>query len=86
VAKLDRNTQLTGMSVINHHTLSDFRTEHGAALEELFVEVLGVLSSEELVDLKRVMHDGMKVKAFAGRIVFVVRLDCKSIWRPHGNR
>ena len=57
---------LTGMSVINHHTLSDFRTEHGAALEELFVEVLGVLSSEDLVDLKRVMHDGMKVKAFAG--------------------
>ena len=57
---------LTGMSVINHHTVSDFRTEHGAALEELFVEVLGVLSSEDLVDLKRVMHDGMKVKAFAG--------------------
>ena len=60
--------------------------EHGAALEELFVEVLGVLSSEDLVDLKRVMHDGMKVKAFAGTDSFVVRLDCKSIWRPHGNR
>ena len=57
---------LTGMSVINHHTLSDFRTEQGAALEELFVEVLGVLSSEDLVDLERVMHDGMKVKAYAG--------------------
>ena len=57
---------LTGMSVINHHTLSDFRTKQGAALEELFVEVLGVLSSEDLVDLERVMHDGMKVKAYAG--------------------
>lgn len=57
---------LTGMRVINHHTLSDFRTEQGAALEELFVEVLGVLSSEDLVDLERVMHDGMKVKAYAG--------------------
>ena len=30
------------------------------------MEVLGVLSSEDLVDLERVMHDGMKVKAFAG--------------------
>jgi transposase len=57
---------LTGMRVINHHTLSDFRVRHGPALEELFIEVLGVLSSEDLVDLKRVMHDGMRVKAWAG--------------------
>ena len=28
---------LTGMRVINHHTLSDFRTEQGAALEEALV-------------------------------------------------
>jgi len=57
---------LTGMGVINHHTLSDFRGPQGAALEELFMEVLGVLSSEGMVDLERVMHDGMKVKACAG--------------------
>ena len=35
---------LTGWRVINHHTLSDFRTAHGVGLEQLFVEVLGVLS------------------------------------------
>jgi Transposase domain (DUF772) len=57
---------LTGMGVINHHTLSDFRGQQGAALEELFMEVLGALSSEGMVDLERVMQDGMKVKAHAG--------------------
>jgi len=56
---------LTGLTVINHHTLSDFRTAHGAALEQLFVEVLAVLSQAGLVGLERVMHDGMKIKANA---------------------
>ena len=56
---------LTGLTVINHHTLSEFRTAHGAALDELFVEVLGVLSQAGVVSLGRVMHDGMKVKANA---------------------
>jgi hypothetical protein len=35
-------------------------------LRELFVQVLGVLSSEGLVSLERVMHDGTKIKACAG--------------------
>jgi transposase len=56
---------LTGLEVINYHTLSDFRTEHQQALHQLFVEVLGVLDQAELVSLGRVMHDGMKVKANA---------------------
>jgi transposase len=56
---------LCGGAEINHHTLSDFRVAHGGALEELFVEVLGVLSTEGLVSLERVMHDGTKVKACA---------------------
>ena len=56
---------LTGLTVINHHTLSDFRTAHRQALEQLFVEVLAVLSQAGVVSLQRVMHDGMKVKAQA---------------------
>jgi transposase len=56
---------LTGLAVINHHTLSDFRTEHSAALHELFIDVLGVLDQAGVVSLKRVMHDGTKVKANA---------------------
>jgi transposase len=56
---------LTGLTVINHHTLSDFRTAHGAALEQLFVEMLGVLSQAGVVSLERVMQDGTKIKANA---------------------
>jgi len=56
---------LTGAQVINHHTLSDFRIQHQQALDELFVQVLGVLSHEGLITLERVMHDGVKVEACA---------------------
>jgi transposase len=56
---------LTGLEVINHHTLSDFRVQHEQALDELFVQVLGVLSHEGLITLERVMHDGVKVEAGA---------------------
>ena len=56
---------ICGMEPLNYHTVSDFRVAHGPALQELFVEVLGVLSNEGLVSLERVMHDGTKVKACA---------------------
>ena len=56
---------LTGLEVINYHTLSDFRTQHLEALRQLFVEVLGVLDQAGLVSLGPMMHDGMKVKANA---------------------
>ena len=56
---------LTGLEVVNYHTLADFRIEHKEALDQIFIEVLGVLSQEGLIDLERVMHDGMKVKACA---------------------
>ena len=57
---------LTGMQIINHHTLSDFRIEHKEALDELFAEVLGLLSAENLITLETVMHDGTKIRASAG--------------------
>ena len=57
---------LCGLEQVNYHTLSDFRVAHGSALQELFVEALGVLSGEGLVPLERVMHDGTKIKACAG--------------------
>jgi len=56
---------LCGMETINYHTLSDFRAAHGQALQDLFVEVLGVLSAQNLVSMERVMHDGTKIKAYA---------------------
>lgn len=56
---------LTGLEVVNYHTLADFRIRHQEALDRLFIEVLGVLSHEGLITLERVMHDGTKVKACA---------------------
>jgi transposase len=61
---------LTGMEVINHHTLSDVRVDHQEALDDLFTQVLGVLSAEGLVTLEQVMHDGTKVRANAGADTF----------------
>jgi len=54
---------LAGLEVINHTTLSEFRTEHRAALDEVFTELLAVLEEAGLVDLEQVMHDGTKVQA-----------------------
>jgi transposase len=56
---------LTGCEGVNHHSLSDFRVQHQAALDGLFAQVLGVLSAEGLITLERVMHDGTKVRALA---------------------
>jgi transposase len=56
---------LTGLEVVNYHTLADFRIDHKEALDRLFIDVLGVLSHEGLITLQRVMHDGTKVKACA---------------------
>jgi transposase len=56
---------LTGAETISDHTISSFRVEHKEALEKLFVEVVGVLSAEGFVKLKRVMQDGTKVRASA---------------------
>jgi transposase len=61
---------LTGLEPVNYHTLSDFRVGHKEALDELFTEVLGLLSAEGLVSLERVMHDGVKIKACASADTF----------------
>ena len=61
---------LTGLEPINYHSLSDFRVKHKEGLDELFTEVLGLLSAEGLISLERVMHDGTKVKACASGDTF----------------
>lgn len=58
---------LTGMKVINYHSLSDFRIEDKEELKELFIEVVGALSAEVLIaegliTMKRVKQDGTKVE------------------------
>lgn len=55
---------------VNQHTLSDFRVDHGAALDGLLTEVLGVLMHEGLVKLHRISQDGVRVRANAGAASF----------------
>jgi transposase len=57
---------LSGLQTVNAHTLSDFRVEHKAALDELFAQLLALLEGEGLVNLEEVMHDGTKIRAQAG--------------------
>jgi transposase len=57
---------LCGGVSINHHTLSDFRVGHGAALDELFTRILATLVDKELVKVYRISQDGMRVRACAG--------------------
>ena len=54
---------LCGMEAVNHHTLSDFRVAHGAALEQIFSAVLAVLSNAELIDLEQLAVDGTRVRS-----------------------
>jgi transposase len=56
---------LTGMEGINYHTLADFRVEKKKELDELFTQLLGVMSAAGLVKLEQVMVDGTKIKALA---------------------
>ena len=49
---------LTANGKVNYHSLSDFRVDHGEAVEKLFSELLGRLSREGLVDLAEVTQDG----------------------------
>ena len=61
---------LTGMQSVNHHTLSDFRAEDKEEVDPIFVQVLGLLSAEGCIELKRVTQDGTKIKANAGASSF----------------
>ena len=61
---------LCGLAPISHRTLSGFRSGYKAALDDLFVQVLGMLSAEVLITLERVTLDGTKIKANAGGNTF----------------
>jgi transposase len=58
-----------GVSV-NHHMLSDFRIDHGEAVDELFTQALAVMMKQGLVTLTRVAQDGTRVRASAGAASF----------------
>lgn len=51
---------------INHHTLSDFRSQSGAVMDELLTDSIAMMRAKNLVTLNRVAHDGVRVRAGAG--------------------
>jgi transposase len=61
---------LCGGVTVNHRLLSDFRTDHGAALDELFTQVIASLVDKELVSVSRVSQDGVRVRVSAGASSF----------------
>jgi transposase len=61
---------LRGGVSLNHHTVSDFRTEHPEAVNELLTQVLASLMSANLLTMHRVALDGTKVRASAGAASF----------------
>lgn len=61
---------LCGGVAVGYHTLADFRTEHGEVLNQLLTDTVAVLLHEDLIDLKRVAQDGMRVRASAGASSF----------------
>jgi transposase len=50
---------------VGHTKLSEFRVLHGAALDQLFTDVLASLLHKGLVSLERVAQDGTRVRASA---------------------
>lgn len=61
---------LCGGVSVNYHTLSDFRVEHVALLDDVLTHSVAVLMEQDLVDLNRVAQDGMRVRASAGAASF----------------
>jgi transposase len=61
---------LCGEVSVNHHLLAKFRVGYDQALDELLSNVISRLMKAGLVTLRRVAHDGMRVRASAGAASF----------------
>jgi transposase len=61
---------LCGGVSVNHRMLSDFRSDHGEALDQLFTQVIASLVDQELVSVSRISQDGVRVRVSAGGASF----------------
>ena len=61
---------LCGGVQVNHHTLSDFYTDHSEWLDQQFTLHLASLMQQGLVEVSRVAQDGERVRASAGATSF----------------
>lgn len=70
VLEHDAYRWISGGVQVNHHSLSDFRVAHGAALDELLSTSVAALMSAGAVKLECVAQDGVRVRASAGAASF----------------
>jgi transposase len=61
---------LLGGVTVNHRLLSDFRTDHGPALDQLFTQVVASLVDQGVVKVSRISQDGVRVRVGAGASSF----------------
>jgi len=61
---------LCGGVSVNHRLLSDFRTDHGEALDELLTQVIASLVEQGVVKVSRISQDGVRVRVGAGAASF----------------
>jgi transposase len=61
---------LCGRLSVSYHTLNDFRVNHRAALQDLLTQMLAALLEGGHIQLQRIVQDGTKVRASAGRKSF----------------
>jgi len=57
---------LCGGVSVNHRLLSDFRTDHGEALDQLLTQVVASLVDKGVVKVSRISQDGLRVRVGAG--------------------
>ena len=74
VCELDIRRWLCGGTTVNYHLLADFRSQGSEKWDDLLTQIVGSLLAENLVTMKRVAQDGMRVRASAGKASF--RLIC----------
>lgn len=56
---------IVGDLEVGHHTLSAFRVNHGAALEQLMTDILASLMHKGVLSLDLVAQDGIRIRASA---------------------
>ncbi len=61
---------MCGGVTVNHRLLSDFRTDHGEALDALFTQVIASLVDKGAVKVRRISQDGMRLRVGAGASSF----------------
>jgi transposase len=61
---------LRGGVPLNYHLLADFRVAHQQALDDLLTQTIAALLHADVITLRRVAQDGLRVRASAGASSF----------------